>query len=104
MYRSFCENFAWSTGLVQWASLQESIDSFRAKTGGNLTDMSYRYLANATLVYVAKPSQTLQRRDINFGLGDSSTPSIVNGTKNGPAHVVSGIEAFAEKLLIPSAK
>jgi hypothetical protein len=104
VYRSFCENFGWSTGLVSWAALQESIDNFRAATGGNLTEMSYQYLANATLVYTAEPSQSLvQKRDINVGLGDSSTPSIVNGT-GGPAHVVSGIEAFAEKLLIPSAK
>lgn len=104
VYRSFCENFAWSTGLVQWGALQISIDNFREKTGGNLTDMSYQYLQNATLVYTAEPSQTLQKRDVNIGLGDSSTPSIVNGTEGGPAHVVSGIEAFAEKLLIPSAK
>jgi hypothetical protein len=104
VYRSFASNFAWSTGLVQWAGLQISIDNFRAKTGGNLTDMNYQYLANATLVYTSEPSQTIQKRDIDFGLGDSSSPSIVNGTQGGPAHVVSGIEAFVEKLLIPSAK
>ena len=104
VYRSFCENFAWSTGLVQWAALQESIDNFRAATGGNLTDMSYQYLQNATLVYTGEPSQSLQKRAIDVGTGDSPTPSIVNGTEGGAAHVVSGIEAFAEKLLIPSAK
>jgi len=97
IYRSFCQNFGWSTGLVSWASMQISIDNFRAKTGGNLTDMNYQYLENATLVY------NVQKRDLNVGFGNSG---LVNSTTpgGGPSQVVSGIAAFSEKLLIPSAK
>lgn len=99
IYRSFCQNFGWSTGLVSWGAMQISIDNFRGKTGGNLTDMNYQYLENATLVY------KVQKRDLNFGFGDSGS-GLVNSTTpgGGPAHVVSGIAAFTEKLLIPSAK
>ena len=104
IYRSFCKNFAWSTGLVTWGAMQTAIDNFRAHTGGNLTDMNYRYLLNATLVYEAEPSSKIQKRDLNFGLGEDSPPSITNSTQGGPAHLVSGIEAFTESLLIPSAK
>jgi Transient receptor potential (TRP) ion channel len=100
VYRSFCKNFAWATGLISWGDMQRSIDSFRARTGGNLTDMSYEYLQNASLVYQA--SSSIQKRDINFGLGDGA--SLANSTKGGPSHIVSGVEAFAESLVVPSAK
>jgi hypothetical protein len=101
VYRSFCQNFAWATGLISWGSLQTSIDNFRAKTGGNLTDMNYQYLENATLVY--QSASTVTKRDLNFGLGGDPS-SIANSTGAGPSHVVSGIVAFTESLLIPSAK
>jgi len=104
VYRSFAKNFAWATGLVSWASLQDGIDSFRARTGGNLTDMNYQYLKNATLVYVAEPgSKILSKRDLDFGFGDggASDTGTVGG---GQSHVVSGISAFVESLVIPSAK
>jgi len=109
VYRSFAKNFAWSTGVVSWASMQNSIDTFRAKTGGNLTDMNYQYLENATLVYVAQPGDSvlsgLSKRDGNFGFpgGDSGSD---NSTSSGAgqSQVVSGISAFVESLVIPSAK
>jgi Transient receptor potential (TRP) ion channel len=98
IYRSFCKNFGWSTGLVSWGALERSIDNFRAHTGGNLTDMNYNYLLNATLVYQAP---TMQKRALDVGFGNSS---VGNTAQSGPSHVVSGISAFAESLLIPSAK
>ena len=101
VYRSFCKNFAWSTGLISWGSMQISIDNFRAKTGGNLTDMSYQYLENATLVY--QSASKVAKRDLDFGFGGDPS-SVANSTGAGPSHVVSGIEAFTESLLIPSAK
>ena len=101
VYRSFCKNFAWSTGLISWGSMQVSIDNFRAKTGGNLTDMSYEFLKNATLVY--QSASKINKRDLDFGFGGNSS-STVNSTGAGPAHLVSGIAAFTETLLIPSAK
>jgi hypothetical protein len=104
LYRNFAKNFAWSTGLVSWSSMQQSIDSFRSKTGGNLTTMSYEILKNSTLVFSDQPSK-VQKRDLDFGFGDTGSSSgLVNSTKSGTAHVVYGIEAFAESLLIPSPK
>jgi Transient receptor potential (TRP) ion channel len=109
VYRSFAKNFAWSTGLVSWASLQNNIDSFRAKTGGNLTNMNYEFLENATLVYVAQPGDTvlsgLSKRDVNFGFSDGGS-GLANSTSSvgGKSQVVSGIGAFVESLVIPSAK
>jgi Transient receptor potential (TRP) ion channel len=107
VYRSFAKNFAWSTGLVSWASMQNSIDTFRAKTGGNLTDMNYQYLENATLVYVAQPGDSvvsgLSKRDVHFGGGENGLDnSTLSGV--GQSQVVSGIGAFVESLVIPSAK
>ena len=99
VYRSFCKNFAWSTGLVSWGEMQTSIDNFRAKTGGNLTEMSYNYLRNATLVF-SSPSKV--KRALDVGFGDDS--GLVNTTTSGPSRFVSGITAFTEDLLIPSAK
>ena len=100
VYRSFCKNFAWATGLISWGSMQTAIDNFRAKTGGNLTDMNYDYLENATLVY--QSASKVAKRDLDFGFGNSTTGS--NSTGAGPSHIVSGITAFTETLLIPSAK
>jgi hypothetical protein len=103
VYRSFVKNFAWATGLVSWGGLQEGIDSFRAKTGGNLTNMNYEYLENATLVYTAEPgSTTLSKRDLDFGFGDNGGSNSTNA--GGVSQVVSGVQAFVESLVIPSAK
>jgi len=57
-------------------------------------------LQNATLLY--STNSNMRKRDLNFGFGGSS--GLVNSTKGGPSHVVYGIEAFSESLLIPSAK
>jgi hypothetical protein len=84
--------------------MQQTIDNFRSKTGGNLTTMSYEVLKNSTLVF-SDQSSKVQKRALDFGFGDSaSSPGLVNSTKSGTAHVVHGIEAFAESLLIPSTK
>lgn len=120
VYRSFVKNFAWSTGLVQWTQLQEGIDSFRLKTGGNITNMSVEYLKNATLVYSQSSNQTdtvqnskrslemdlvnlFRRQDISF---QQNTTTATNDTEEGNnqlMHYVHGIEAYVEELKIPSA-
>lgn len=120
VYRSFAKNFAFSTGLIPWAQLQTSIDSFRAATGGNLTENSVEYLRNATLVFPDGSSQTNGPASVKraadhfvrlaarqFGIDTS-----VNGTEGSAAPQgeptegirlsVSGIQAFAEQLTIPS--
>ena len=108
IYRSFSKNFAWSTGLISWAGLQNNIDTFRAKTGGNLTDMNYQYLENATLVYVAQPGDSvlsgLSKRDVDFGFSSGSGSANSTSNASGQTQVVSGIGAFVESLVIPSAK
>jgi Transient receptor potential (TRP) ion channel len=93
IYRSFAKNFGWSTGLVTWQGMQDSIDNFRAKTGGNLTDDNQQYLKNSTLVY---DSSKMRKRD--------EVASIGNNITGGTDHFVSGVAAFAESLDIPSAK
>jgi hypothetical protein len=103
VYRNFCKNFAWSTGLVSWGALQESIDSFRGKTGGNLTTENYATVKNATLVFTDPAN--LVKRQLDFGLGDGNSTA-ANSTSSfaGAVHYVKGIEAFVEGLYIPSAK
>ncbi|CRK31626.1 hypothetical protein BN1708_018789, partial [Verticillium longisporum] len=51
VYRSFSENFAFSTGIVQWNDLQIGIDNFRGMTGGDLSKDSFELLRNATLTF-----------------------------------------------------
>jgi hypothetical protein len=103
VYRNFCKNFAWSTGLVSWGAMQESIDSFRAKTGGNLTTENYASVKNATLIFTNPAS--LVKRQVDFGLGDgNSTAANSTSSVAGAVHYVQGIEAFVEGLYIPSAK
>ncbi|KAK5168682.1 uncharacterized protein LTR77_005991 [Saxophila tyrrhenica] len=128
VYRSFTTNFAFSTGLVPWGSMQTSIDNFRAKTGGNLTRSSYEYLQhNATLVYDGGNSTGggaggLFRRaldtavlfardgtDVNvggqsasIGGGDGGNNSTQSGGTEKDQRFVSGIQAYVEQLSIPS--
>ena len=104
VYRNFAKNFAWSTGLVSWGDMQRSIDSFRSKTGGNLTDMNYDFIRNTTLIFQA-PS-TIQKRQLDFGFGSGDLTNVTNTGNNTveSSHLVKGIEAFVEGLFIPSAK
>ncbi|KAL2358586.1 hypothetical protein BJ546DRAFT_18483 [Cryomyces antarcticus] len=121
VYRSFTKNFAFSGGLVSWGSMQTTIDSFRQHTGGNLTNDSYKYLRNATLVYsnganssVAKrglEDLILLARDITTNVnGTSSTIGASDSSGSGtPAadnkvmHYVHGIQSYVEELSIPQA-
>ncbi|KAL9595824.1 MAG: hypothetical protein Q9219_006201 [cf. Caloplaca sp. 3 TL-2023] len=126
IYRSFSKNFAFSAGLVQWNSMQSSIDSFRRATGGNLTEDSVEYLRNSTLVYSSEPnsnsksnSSALPRRALEFLIGSpalytrSDIATGINGTQTGSStdsdsdnkvtHLVHGIQGYVEQLTIPQA-
>lgn len=120
VYRSFAKNFAWSTGLVQWAQVQKGIDDFRSSTGGNTTNMSVEFLMNATLVYqrngvemVKNSKRSLEnnmvnylypRDTINFEHNTNSTDQPQEQEDQSQImHYVDGIEAFVEELKIPSA-
>ncbi|KAF8536002.1 hypothetical protein BDD12DRAFT_749931 [Trichophaea hybrida] len=125
VYRSFTDNFQWSTGLVTWDGMQKSIDGFREKTGGNTTHMSIEYLQNnMTLVYdkflANGTASTLTRRGLDDymlrGIFEREINASINGTKADGTTVapqtgeqgkvmtyVKGIQAKVETLMIPSA-
>lgn len=121
VYRSFSKNFAFSTGLVPWNSMQTSIDNFRKATGGNLTEDSIAYLRNATLVYTdgsKSNSSSFTKRSLDVferllrprdGVSTSvnGTGSSINSTSNAGeskvTHYVHGIQGYVEQLTIPQA-
>ncbi|KAK6437214.1 hypothetical protein LTR95_006588 [Oleoguttula sp. CCFEE 5521] len=130
VYQSFTSNFAFSTGLIPWGSMQTTIDSFRASTGGNLTAANYQYLQNATLVYANGKNSSagldLKRRalELPYLFVRQGTEVTVNGTTQDihgsdstansttPAgsasdsktqHYVKDIQAYIEQLQIPQA-
>lgn len=128
VYQNYAKNFAFSSGLVQWNSMQTSIDSFRSKTGGNLTEDSVPYLRNASLVYSSgskSDSSITAKRGLDLAfsafepvLVTRDTDVSVNGTQagngtaaagNGTAsdskvtHIVHGIQGYVEQLTIPQA-
>jgi hypothetical protein len=103
VYRSWSKNFAFSTGLIYWEDMQTSIDSFRSKTGGNLTTNSVGFLQNATLVHVDQ-HVNLAKRSLLFARDDLNTN--LNATEGGEAdgkviHMVKGIQGFVEEYTIP---
>lgn len=119
VYRSFAKNFAFSTGMISWPQLQSSIDDFRAKTGGNLTNDSVDALQNATLIFPDGSTTTAQdgsfskrsfaalaamiARDIETSVNgtdadiDSKTGALV-----APTMTVAGIQAYAQQLSVPT--
>lgn len=124
VYQSFATNFAFSTGLVPWDSMQTAIDNFRKSTGGNLTDDNYQYLQNnATLVTSSDNSTsskmirraldmvTLWSRDQTIHLngttstvgGDTSNSTTDSASSTKQDHFVTGISAYVEELSIPQA-
>lgn len=111
VYRSFTKNFGFSTGIIPWQSMQISIDNFREKTGGNLTDDSVQFLKNATLVFSdGSQSSTATKRALVNGalfIRDSlstSTNATTGPTSNSTIEVtVAGIKAYVEELSVPSA-
>ncbi|KAK3983923.1 putative flavin carrier protein precursor [Cladorrhinum sp. PSN332] len=122
VYRSFASNFGFSTGLIPWNDLQVGIDNFRDATGGNLTENSVQFLKNATLVFPdgststkAQPSvkravDTFVRLAVRQLEGietsiDTSAEGATPPTNISPDTVrvaVTGIQAYAQELAIPS--
>lgn len=113
VYRRFAENFAFSTGIIPWTSMQMSIDSFRKATGGNLTDDSYPYIRNAILVFpssnttanIAKRNSVLSNKvaldGTNTSVNGLSGSSFSSSSKT--LHFVQGIEGYVEQLSVPQA-
>lgn len=128
VYRSFVSNFAWSTGILPWEDMQRSIDSFRKATGGHLEKNSIDYLMNATLVFSSNSStegdtatsSNKTRRALDWTVaqiferavevngttiagGNGTNSTSTNGAQDKVMHYVHGIQAYVEKLQIPSA-
>lgn len=110
VYRSWSKNFAFSTGLIYWEGMQTSIDDFRSKSGGNLTENSVPFLKNATLVHVDQNMKLTKRSwdGVNTVLlWSRDTLQTDNGNATGSAaddkimHSVKGIQAFVEEYTIP---
>lgn len=117
IYSSFANNFGFSTGLIPWGSMQQTIDSFRSLTGGNLTTDSWPFLQNSTLVDDSTASNLTKRGLDTVFLYARDFSASVNGTtavgegssssgnstaaESKPMHYVHGIQAYVEKLSIP---
>ncbi|KAI2624417.1 TRP-domain-containing protein [Hypoxylon sp. NC1633] len=117
VYRSFSKNFAFSTGLIPWTQMQQSIDNFRGMTGGNLTNDSVEFLQKATLVFpdgsVSSGNGSVFRRaiedvvflairenSVNATSTDGDTPTTTESTIR---EAVSGIQGYVQQLTVPQA-
>ncbi|KAK9447570.1 TRP-like family, partial [Limtongia smithiae] len=117
VYSSFSQNFAWSTAMVSWASMQEAIDSMRSKTNGNTTLSSWTQLKASTIVdyesgavifqntssttsTAAKLVRRLTIDGITF-TEDSSTTG--DSTALQVLTTVAGIGRYINHIMIPSA-
>jgi len=122
VYRSFTDNFQWSTALFTWDSMQKSIDDFRKGTGGNTTEMSIDYLLNnKTLIYDSTfangTSNKVAKRDLDSAFGglwardfsvngtnlDGTSANATEAQNDKVMTYVQGIQAKVETLKIPSA-
>ncbi|KAI5868320.1 TRP-domain-containing protein [Durotheca rogersii] len=110
VYRSFTQNFAFSSGLIPWMQMQISIDNFRGATGGNLTRDSVEYLLKSNFAFqngsVTRRSLdglSLAAREIETQVS-GTTPSDESFTAAAEATIreaVSGIKQYAEQLSVP---
>ncbi|KAL5596771.1 hypothetical protein BROUX41_006545 [Berkeleyomyces rouxiae] len=102
VYRSFTQNFAFTTGLVGWDKVQIAIDNFRERTGGNLTADGVEALRNTTLVFAdgsRQEASSSTRRSIELV---SRTIAARDSEESGAFdEAVSGIRAFVEKFSVP---
>lgn len=121
VYKSFTKNFAWSTGLIPWSSMQNSIDDFRKATGGNLTQNSYIYLSGLSTASESNGTSSSKRsldlvhravgllaRGVEVSESSSSNSSLAsNSTSSGLTDCgplsTSSFKCYAQEVMIPSA-
>lgn len=129
-YRRFTQNVAWSAGAITWAGMQQSIDDFRGRTGGNLTMSSYTKLKETTLIMGNQTNQVLDtqamarnqsattaataahrliKRAVATIVNNSTTSSTANSTTSESpdntkkyVEIVSGVKAYIESMLVPN--
>jgi hypothetical protein len=105
VYRSWSQNFAFSTGLIYWEGMQHSIDNFRASTGGNLTQNNVDFLKNATIVHVDQ-NMTLTKRSFDLLFARDELNTDINGTaeEGGDNKVIiyaKDMQGFIQEYTIP---
>ncbi|OTB06439.1 hypothetical protein M426DRAFT_110791 [Hypoxylon sp. CI-4A] len=111
VYRSFSKNFAFSTGLIPWQQMQVSIDSFREKTGGNLTKSSFdEFLqsssssSNSSIASRAVETLKLALRDADTSLNVTATEdAVATSTESTFENIASGIALYSKELSVPQA-
>ncbi|KXG50983.1 TRP-like family [Penicillium griseofulvum] len=132
IYRSFSSNFLWSTGLIPWPGMLQSIDKFREATGGNLTTESYDYLKKASIARSSSSStnttnttstNTKRSWDYTIEFGEmvprsieaSADPSVTESSsdskesgssdseESSSSSTVSDMKQLAQDLMVPSA-
>lgn len=118
VYSSFSQNFAWSSGLISWQGMQDTIDSFRDRTGGNTSYSSYTLTQESTIVdyqsgalillnSTSDDDETDLSRLVKRISLDGIDLSSGNGTgSDGSTTVlakVAGIARFLEHIMIPNA-
>ncbi|KAH8815330.1 hypothetical protein F5884DRAFT_173895 [Xylogone sp. PMI_703] len=116
VYTSFAKNFGFSTGVIPWGAMQQSIDNFRASTGGNLTGDSYAFLQNASLASTSgSKSSSLFPRSLANAAKMLARDIVTNVNTTAPAapadpsletkveNTVSGMKNYVEELSVPEA-
>ncbi|KAG0651012.1 ion channel FLC3 [Hyphodiscus hymeniophilus] len=106
VYRSFAKNFGFSVGLIPWTAMQTSIDNFRSKTGGNLTDDSVQFLKNATLEFSDGSGASKMKRHVAMMIRESiltNSTSTAGSSNSSIQTTVHGIQAYVEELSVPQA-
>lgn len=123
VYRSFANNFGWSTGMIPWEQLQIAIDDFRHRTGGDTNKDSVQVLKNSTLIFKNTSGEaSVAKRALNtvsnianiLARAVTVDGEVVSGTegkapeedpaeKNMIQRQVDGVTAYVERLKIPSA-
>ena len=107
VYKSFAENFAFSTGLIEWEFLQTAIDDFRAATGGDLTSSSFAAVQRAFLDGNNEEKGNFTKRaydGLRLSARQIDLSTDADNSDNEPAEdgdVMDGIQAYVERLMIP---
>ncbi|KAK9454636.1 hypothetical protein V1511DRAFT_460240 [Dipodascopsis uninucleata] len=120
VYQSFSQNFGWANAFISWPAMQKSIDSFRAKTGGNTTLSSWETLQRTTILDYGSgalillsstdtsssevSSSKLLRRFVFDGVDLSqSSGNSTSSSSDTILEEVYGLARYAEHLMIPDA-
>ncbi|KAK9318960.1 hypothetical protein V1517DRAFT_334071 [Lipomyces orientalis] len=118
VYRSFSQNFGWSLCMVPWSGMQKAIDTFRSKTGGNVTLSSWEVLQASTILdyrtgavilinqtaYVVSASKLIRRFSLDgIDLSQNNTSAVDSSTGIRVLTTIQGMARYVEHLMVPNA-